>query len=317
MRILIDSTFTDDQVESLRTLATAQGGHEVCRAADEKEAIAAAPEAEVLIGAIRPTVFAAASKLRWAQSQSAGMNNILFPQLIESEVAVSNAAGLYAPQGGEHAWSLLLALARGLHRSMRRQNSHEWKADPVMVMTGGTLGIIALGGFGQEMAKRARGYDMTILAIDPVRTNKPDGVAELQPFSTENLHSLLQRSDAVMVACPLTEETRHMIGGPELAIMKNTAYLVNVSRGGIIDETALFEALKNGQIAGAGLDVCEVEPLPADSLLWDAPNLIITPHRAGFSQFRPRDWFELARSNLERYLKGEQVLNVVDKRRGY
>ncbi len=317
MRILVYYDFNDKQIETLRGLAASYGNHEVIHAADEEAAVEAAPEAEVLIGVFRPAVFAAAPRLRWAQAPSAGMDAFLTPEVVNNNAVVSNAAGLYATQGAEHAWSLLLALSRGLHLCLRRQDRREWKAEQVVVMSGSTLGIIGLGGFGTEMARRAQGYAMTVLALDAARTEKQDGVAEVKPPTKENLHSLLTRSDAVMVACPLTKETYHLIGWEEFTQMKNTAYLVNVSRGGIIDEEALIEALKTRQIAGAGLDVCEIEPLPAESPLWAAPNLIITPHRAGASQHRTHDWFEFAYSNLKRYLVGSAVLNVIDKQRGF
>ena len=318
MKILLYFNFTPDQIEAFRRLAGENGGHEIFQAASEAEALKVAPEIEVLMGSFPPAVCAAASKLRWIQSYSAGMDKFLLPEIIErAEVAVSNMAGIYAPQGGEHAWALLLALARGLHRSIRRQDRREWAAEPVFTVSGGVMGLIGLGGFGLEMVKRARGYDLTILAIDPVRTEKPEGIAELKPASKENLHDLLRRSDVVMTACPLTPETYHLIGRPELALMKPTAYLINVTRGGIIDEPALIEALQSGQIAGAGLDVCEAEPLPPDNPLWQAPNLIITPHRAGASPHRPRETFAFFYQNLARYLKGERPLNLIDKRRGF
>jgi D-3-phosphoglycerate dehydrogenase len=158
---------------------------------------------------------------------------------------------------------------------------------------------------------------MTILAIDTMRTDKPDYVSELRPATRENLHSLLSRSDVVMTACPLTQETYHLISTDEFAQMKPGAYLINVTRGGIIDEPALITALQSGKLAGAGLDVTEKEPLPADNPLWDAPNLILTPHRAGASQHRPRMVFEFFTENLERYLKGERPRNIIDKQKGY
>ena len=133
----------------------------------------------------------------------------------------------------------------------------------------------------------------------------------------DNVHDLLRRADVVMMACPRTKETYHLIGREELALMKESAYLINVTRGGIIDEDALSDALRTGQIAGAGIDVTEVEPLAPESPLWDAPNIILTPHRAGASQHRPRKIFEFFLAQLERCLKGEPVLNIVDKRKGY
>jgi D-3-phosphoglycerate dehydrogenase len=264
-------------------------------------------------------VCAAAPKLRWIQSFSTGMDKFLFPEIVErAEVQISNVAGLYASQGAEHAWALLLALARSIPAYLDKQKEREWARDvQVVELAGTTLGLVGLGGFGIEMAKRAQGYDMEIIAVDAVHTDRPDFVAELKPATRQNLHSLLRRADIVMTACPLTEETYHLISVEELVLMKPGAYLINVTRGGIIDEPALVEALRSGQIAGAGLDVTEVEPLPADSPLWTAPNLIITPHRAGASQHRPRKVFEFFHQNLERYLKGETPRNVIDKRRGF
>jgi phosphoglycerate dehydrogenase-like enzyme len=192
-----------------------------------------------------------------------------------------------------------------------------WSGQAVVEVAGTTLGGFGMGGFGVEISKRAQGYDMQVIAIDPVRTEKPPFVHELRPFSRETLHDLLRWSDIVMTACPLTQETYHLIGATELALMKPSAYLINVTRGGIIDEPALVDALKAGKIAGAGLDVTEKEPLPSDSPLWDAPNLIVTPHRAGASQHRPRKIFEFFLQNMNRYVGGQKPVNVIDKHKGY
>ncbi len=318
MKILIYYNFTAEQVDAFRQLANNLGNHKIFHVTNEEEALQVAVEVEVILGAFPPSTCAAAPNLRWIQSFSTGMDKFLFPELVEREgVAVSNMAGKYAEQGGEHAWALLLALTRNLLTAVRNQDQGQWQGGPVFNITGCTMGLIGLGGFGLEIAKRAQGYDMTLIAIDPMRTDKPDHIAELKPATKKNLHDLLQRSDVIMIACPRTSETYHLIGQEELALMKETAYLINVTRGGIIDEPALIAALEQGQIAGAGLDVCEEEPLPADNPLWQAPNLIITPHRAGGSQHRPRVVFEFFYQNLERYLKGEKPLNVIDKRKGY
>lgn len=317
MHVLVQYPFTEEQIDAFRELVEG-GGHTFHFAANEAEALAVAPQVEVILGYFLPAVCAAAPKLRWIQSFSTGMDKFLFPAIIErDEVAISNVAGLYAPQGGEHAWGLLLALTRQLPLAVKNKDARQWAGADVVEVSGMTMGVIGMGGFGQEIAKRAQGYDMTVIAIDPVRTEKPSYVHELKPTSTATLHDLLRRSDIVMMACPLTKETYHLISAPELALMKPSAYLVNVTRGGIIDEPALVDALKAGQIAGAGLDVTEVEPLPADSPLWDAPNLILTPHRAGASQHRPRKIFEFFMANLDRYLQGQHPVNIVDKRRGF
>lgn len=318
MKILVHYPFEQEQVEALRAVAAQHGEHQLLHATTDEEAVALAPDVEVIMGFFRPPVCAAAPNLRWVQSFSAGMDKFLFPEIIErDEVRVSNVAGLYATQGAEHAWALLLALTRQLPEAVHNKDKKVWRLSPPIVLTGGTLGLIGLGGFGMEMAKRAQGYAMTMLAVDAVRTDKPDLIHELKPATRENLHDLLRRSDVVMTACPLTQETYHLISTEELSLMKESAYLINVTRGGIVDESALVEALQSGQIAGAGLDVVEKEPLAEESPLWDAPNLIITPHRAGASQHRQQSIFEFFSQNLSRYLSGETPLNIIDKRKGY
>ncbi|MEZ4734286.1 MAG: D-2-hydroxyacid dehydrogenase [Caldilineaceae bacterium] len=318
MKIVIHYAFTPAQIDAFRAVAERLGGHEVIHVQTEAESVANVGDAEVLMGWFSKPVCAAAEDLRWIQSFSTGMDKWLFPEIVErDEVKISNVAGLYASQGAEHAWALLLALTRGVITSWENQKQKKWGGGANVELAGSTLGLVGLGGFGMEMAKRAQGYNMTLLAVDAVRTQKPDFVAELKPATEENLHSLLERSDVVMMACPLTDETYHLISTEELAKMKPTAYLINVTRGGIIDEPALVEALKAGQIAGAGLDVTEKEPLASDSPLWEAPNLLLTPHRAGASQHRPRMVFEFFLKNLERYLSRETPLAVIDKRRGF
>ena len=318
LRILVFFKFSDEQITELWQMAGRHGEHEVVVAEDTAEAVSLAPDAEVLLGNFPESVVAAAPRLRWIQSHSAGMDGFLHPAVVErEEVVVTNMAGLYAPQGGEHAWALLLALSRGLAASVRSMDQRQWRSGATVELTGGTLGLIGLGGFGMETAKRAAGYHMRLVALDPVRRGPTDGVQEIRSPARENLLWLMSESDAVVVCCPLTGETRHMIGPEELAAMKPSAYLVCVSRGGIVDETALSKALRTGRLAGAGLGVCEVEPLPGDSPLWEAPNLILTAHCAGASQHRPRKTFEFFRDNLERYLRSEPLVNVVDKRKGY
>ena len=317
MKILVHYAFTDEQVDELRTIAT-EYGHDLYYAADETAAIEQVPGCECLLGLFNENVTRAGDQLRWIQSFSAGMDNFLYPEIIEREqVTVSNTAGLFAPQGGEHAWALLLALTRGIRLAVQNMGERAWAGGQVIELTGMTLGLIGLGGFGQETAKRARGYDMRVLGLDPVREAPMDDIDEIRTPHPDSLQWLLSSSDAVVVGCPRTPQTYHLLGADQLAQMKPTAYLICVSRGGIIDESALIHALEEGLIAGAGLDVCEQEPLPADSPLWGTPNLILTPHRAGASQHRPRKIHEFFCDNLRRYLRGETPLNLVDKARGF
>ena len=162
MRILIHFAFDEAQIETFQQIAQKHGDHEVCHATNEEEALQFASETEVILGLFLPSVCAAAPNLRWIQSNSAGMDNFLFPAIIErDDVTVTNMAGLYASQGGEHAWALLLSLARGIPHIMGSDGRRAWQM-PVVELTGSTLGIIGLGGFGMEMVQRARGYDMTI-----------------------------------------------------------------------------------------------------------------------------------------------------------
>jgi D-3-phosphoglycerate dehydrogenase len=317
MQILVNYPFEAAQLEEFQALG-AKHGHTVVCVTKDADAVAAAKETEVILGGFNPDICAAAPKLRWIQSYSTGMDKLLFPEIVErDEVMISNVAGLYASQGGEHAWALLLGLTRQIPLAVHNKDRKSWSGEAVVELAGMTMGVIGMGGFGMEIAKRAQGYDMHVIAIDPVRTEKPSYVAELRPTSQDTLTDLLQRSDVVMMACPLTKETYHLISTEELALMKPSAYLINVTRGGIIDEPALVAALEAGQIAGAGLDVTEIEPLPADSTLWNAPNLILTPHRAGASQHRPRKIFEFFMQNLNRYISGQTPVNVINKRKGY
>ena len=316
MKILVSFSFTAAQRAELDAVARRHGGHEVTHTDDPAVALAAAPEVEVAMGTLTPDVFLAARNLKWAHSFSAGLDMVLSPEAAALPFTLTNMAGKYAAQGAEHAWALLLALSRGV---VHAASTRRWEQATVMSLSGGTLLIIGLGGFGMHTAQRAAGYEMTVLALDPVKSAgpAPDGVAELLPPTRENLHAFLARADAVAVTCPLVPETYHLIGAEELARMKPTAYLVNVSRGGIIDEPALMAALRAGTIAGAGLDVCEEEPVPDDSPLWTTPNLVLTPHRAGYSQHRPAEVHAFALQQLERYLTGQPLENIVDKRAGF
>ena len=177
------------------------------------------------------------------------------------------------------------------------------------------MGVIGFGAIGRAVAQRAKGFDMEVLAVDP--HPEPGAPFVVETWGMERLPDLLQQSDVVVVAAPLTTGSYHLLDAAALAHMKPNAYLIVVSRGGIVDEDALVDALQNGKLAGAGIDVTEIEPLSPESRLWDAPNLIITPHTAGDSSEKERRCVEILRENLVRFSQGETLLNVVDKQRGY
>jgi phosphoglycerate dehydrogenase-like enzyme len=268
---------------------------------------------------LTPAAFAAAPRLRWVHSPAAGVGSMLFPAMRESGVMLSNSRGMNAAAVAEHALMLMLAAARRLPEAVRAQDDRRWIASELSglpSLRGRTLLIAGLGAVGRELAVMAGGLGMRILATTrELERPSPDGVAEVHDPSA--LASLLPAADFVVLAAPLTAETRGLIGARELALMKPSAWLVNVARGKLVDEHALTDALARGAIAGAALDVVEHEPLAPSSPLWSMPNVILTPHIAGFRQGYWEAATEVFAANLRRYLNGEAVANIVDKRAGY
>ena len=272
-------------------------------------------DAEIFFGFHSPEVFRQATKLRWIQATSAGIEALLIPELVERGLIITNASGLYASPVAETGWALTLALFRRIPTYLRQQQEHRWEVQTPRDLDGSVAGIIGLGGIGSHYARVAAALGMRVVAVDRHQPPKPDFVESL--WLMDRLNNLLQMSDVVLISCPLWSESRHLINRETLAQMKPTAFLVNIARGGIVEENALREALQSGQIAGAGIDVCETEPLPAESPLWEAPNLILTPHSAGFSAHRLRRLIELFCENLKRYQSGECLANEVDQEKGY
>ena len=274
-------------------------------------------DVDIFYGFCSEDIFPHLPNIKWIQASSAGMDRHMYPALRESDVILTNAAGLYATHVADQAFALLLGLARGIHDSVRNQDKHQWgrgKA-PMIEIDGFKIGIVGMGGIGVQMAKRAKGFDMYVMAVDAYRTDRPDTVDELMPM--DQLSNMMSQVDVVMIACPLTEETRGLINKDNLSVMQPSAFFINVARGPIVNEPDLIEILQAGTIAAAGLDVTEIEPLPEDSPLWDFDNVIISPHSAGGSQHRMRRVTDFFLDNLERYLKGEELRNVVNKELGF
>jgi phosphoglycerate dehydrogenase-like enzyme len=244
---------------------------------------------------------------------------MLFPALRQSDVVLSNSRGMNATAVAEHALMLMLAAARRLPEAVRAQVERRWIADDLSglpSLRGRTLLIVGLGAIGSELAGMAAGLGMRVMATTRDRSDElPDGAAEV--YEPAALKGLLPRADIVVLAVPLTADTRGMIGAAELALMRPSARLINVARGKLVDEEALVDALERGVIAGAALDVMAHEPLPPSSPLWTMPNVIITPHVAGFRDDYWDAATELFAASLRRYLDGEAVANIVDKRAGY
>lgn len=284
-----------------------------------EEILAAAADAEVAFGPVNEELFHAAKQLRWIQSGSAGVEWMASaPSLRESDVMVTNTRGAHATTIAEHTMGMLIFLARRFDELYEAQKRHEWirgQGAPRVGLVGMTMGIIGLGQLGRAIAKRAHAFEMNIIAVDVNEVPKPDYVSEVGRL--DGMADLMQRSDVVVVATPITEETRGMIGPDLLRMMKPSAYLLVISRGGIIHEPTLADMLRNGQLAGAGLDVTAIEPLPADNELWDCPNIIITPHNSPSSAQTHANVMSIMKDNLRRYLAGQPLTNLVDKKLGY
>lgn len=277
-------------------------------------------EIEVILGWRLPRNLAArAPKLKWIQGIGAGIDLLVGQSgVLESRVQITNAGGLHSSAMREHVFWVMLNFARGGERLMDNQRQRRWQRFMPGQLAGKTLGIVGLGKIGQSLAEAGRAFNMKVVATkrsaDRMLTGVP-GVDVLYPRPA--LCDLLSASDYVVLSVPSTPETRHLIGEVELRAMKPTGYLINIARGPVVDEAALVRALKEGWIAGAGLDVFEQEPLPAHSELWGLPNVIISPHMAGAIEDSSRLVTALFCDNLRRYLSGLELINVVDKGRGY
>ena len=274
-------------------------------------------DAHVIYGGLSRQDLAAAKQLRWIQYSAAGVESILWPELVEGPVVLTNMQRIYAPAISETVMALILALTRRLPQYALQTREHQWKPiEGLVEISGMTMGLVGLGGIGSETAYRAHyGFRMKILAVDPKPLPKPAFVAELH--SVDWLPQMVPQVDVLVSAAPHTPVSQGMFNEAVFRAMKPTAYFINVSRGKLVDTPALVRALREGWIAGAGLDVAYKEPLPADDLLWTAPNLIITCHTSGWSPRTTDRQMELFSENVRRYLIGLPLLNVVDKQRGY
>ena len=282
-------------------------------------------DAEVYCGfGIPRDVFAASDRLRWVHSGAAGVGGSLYAEMLERDVVFTNSAGIHAVPVAEHALAMMFYFARGLDQvEASRRAGRPWDRDriactpsPVGELYESVVGIIGYGGIGREVGRGAKGLGMRVWAVerDPQRERLEHAD---RVFGPGDLDEFLAGCDYVVVTVPHTPEPPGLIGAPELGRLNRNAVLINVARGGIVDEGALIEALRTGAIRGAGLDVYRAEPLPATSELWDLDNVCLTPHIAGVG---PRFWERetaLIIENIRRYLAGEPMLNVVDKQAGY
>lgn len=273
-------------------------------------------DADIVFGRLPREPFLAAKKLKWVQSIGVGFESMLYAEMVESEVIITNTAGAFDVAMAEHTLALIFSWTRGIVTSERNRVSHHYSGDlPVSQITGRQACVLGLGTIGRAISIRLHQLGMQVIAVDAQVERPPEGVDKL--FAPDQLLDALERSDFVIVALPLTESTRGLIDQACFAAMPNHGYFVNIARGPIVNQADLIEALRSGEIAGAGLDVFEEEPLPEVSPLWSLENVVITPHRAGHSPEGHENIREIFCENLCRFTRDQPLLNVVDKQRGY
>jgi phosphoglycerate dehydrogenase-like enzyme len=318
----------------LARLCSAAPGAEFVNAASADEALAAIPRADAFLGKITPGLLANAGRLRWVQSFTASLEHYLFPELVAHPCTLTNMRGLFGDVIADQVMGYVLCFARNLHTYIRNQARAAWApaggesarianaAGPGTVndidratiyLPDATLGIFGFGDIGREIARRASAFGMTIRAVDrfPDRCLAVDGVEAVWP--ADRLPDLLAWSDFLVIAAPETPETRRLFNARTMAILKPGGYLINIGRGAIVVLDDLVELLEEGRIAGAALDVFEVEPLPAAHPLWGFPNVILTPHTAGYSPAIVARHLGVLAENVGRFARGEPLVNVVDK----
>jgi phosphoglycerate dehydrogenase-like enzyme len=285
----------------------------------DAEMLAAAADAEVILGAPSVEAVRTARKLKWVQHWAAGVEN-LPRELMQHPCVLTNMQRVFAPVIAETAFALLLGLTRGLvQASVPNFRLRKWERGggvPLEDLYQKTVGIVGLGGIGSEVARRAcYGFGMKVLAVDPKPLPRPEYVAELREPAW--LPEMVPQLDVLVSCAPHTRETEKLFGESVFRALRKTAYFVNVSRGALVDQVALARALREGWIRGAGLDVTTPEPLPPEDPLWDCRNLVITPHNSGAAPIRQVRLVALVAENVRRYSTGLALLNVVDKERGY
>jgi phosphoglycerate dehydrogenase-like enzyme len=315
MRIVLCYPIEARHLEQIRAAAP---GHEVVDAGQERIATELL-SADIFCGHAKVPIpwpeVVRRGRLAWIQSSAAGLDHCLVPATIASDIRVTSASGLFADQVAEQTLALLLGLLRGLPTFFRAQQKREFIRRPTLDLHQATVGIVGLGGNGTRLAEVLRSFKTRIIATDMFPEVKPTCVDAL--WHASELDRLLVESDIVILAVPLNDQTLGLIAAPQLARMKRGSILINVARGPVVAERDLVAALQSGHLAGAGLDVTEVEPLPIDSPLWDLPNVIITPHVGAQSHRRADDTTNLICENLRRYFAGRPLLNLVDKQLGY
>jgi phosphoglycerate dehydrogenase-like enzyme len=331
MKLVIHPAVEPKRLEVLRRAAP---GATLVNAATAAEAETAMPGADGFLGKVAPAMLGRADRLRWVQAFTASLEHYVFPELVAHPCVLTNTRGLFGDVIADQVMGYVLCFARNLHAYVRRQLEHSFEpmggsearvtfaAGPGVVnamdratifLPGATMGIVGMGAIGREIARRARAFGMAVRGVDrhPDRIEPPGGVERVDGI--DGLPDLLRWSDFAVIAAPQTPETTRLFDARVLGFLRHTSYLINVGRGAIVVLDDLVDALRRGRLAGAALDVYEVEPLPADHPLWDFPNVILTPHTAGYSPAIAERHLALLAENVARFARGEELRNVVDK----
>jgi phosphoglycerate dehydrogenase-like enzyme len=279
-------------------------------------------DSEVFVGySLKPEQFRAAWKLKWIHTPTAAVHQLLLPDIVSSQAIITNGAEVSGPIVAEHAFALVLALAKRLPQARDFQRERKWAQAELWraqvkprEIAGSTLCVIGLGAIGREVVRIAKALSMRVIAVREHPQRGAEGADEV--CGMDSLERALS-ADFVIVAAALTEKTRAVINAKRLAAMRRDAYLINVSRGPLVDDDALIAALREERIAGAALDVFAQEPLPADSPYWELDTVLITPHTAAVTAGYWERQYELLNGNMKRFIAGEPLHSLVDKRRGY
>lgn len=312
----------------------AAAGAEVVQAATLAEAMSSIADADAFFGKLTPELLAAARKLRWVQSPTASLEHYIFDALVQHPCMLTNMRGIFSDVIADHVFGYILCFARNLHVYLRQQQQRLWQpvgdaenagqnfiSGPGLAtprdrahlhLADCTLGIVGLGAIGTETARRGAAFGMRVLAVDPLQTSAPEFVEALWPMA--RFSDLLAESDFVVVCAPHTPETAGMFDRALFRTMRQSAYFINIGRGAIVRLDDLVAALDAGELAGAALDVFETEPLPKEHRLWQMPNVLITPHVAACSPRIAERHLETLLDNVGRFVRGEPLRNVVDKK---
>lgn len=329
MKLVISPPVSEERLAKIHAAAAPMI---VVNTRDEEHAAQEIADADALFGYLTPRLLKAAKKLRWAQSPTASMEKYLYAELAASPVVVTNMRGIFSDVIADHVFGFILCFAKNFHTYIRQQTQGFWhmlgrppgelpgyggpgEVHPsdcaAITLADCTLAVIGLGGIGAETARRGLAFGMRVLAVDPRAPAAPEGVSLYRP---SQLPEVLGQSDFVVIAAPHTPETFKLFDRERIRQMKRSAYLINIGRGVIVDLADLTAALQAGEIAGAGLDVFEIEPLPKEHPLWRMENVIITPHCAAASPRVPERHLATLLDNLRRFVAGQPLLNIVDKR---